>query len=169
MDLSTLMRTTESLLDEGGTAGGTWANGEVSQWLQSAVLEPLRAGQPVYVERRPEFLPRDFDAHFPLYISQESIVLIFAELIFTPEVAGALDLSILLEVSPEETTRRLYEIPPDENRFDPRFTEQYMKREGRIYQDYLRRHQVREKAGIRVDANQSTAFRLEEGEPQPLV
>lgn len=169
MDLSSLMRSTEALLDEGGTAGGMWASPEVGQWLHEAVLEPLRAGEPVYVERRPEQLPRDFDAHFPLYISEESIVLMFAELLFTPEVAGSLDLSILLEVSPEETTRRLYEIPPNEERFDPKFTEQYMKREGRIYQDYLRRNQVREKAGIRVDANRSSAFWLEEAEQTALV
>jgi hypothetical protein len=168
LDLSSLLRSTEVLLDAGEPRGSPWVSAEAGRWLREAVLRPLRAGEAVYVEAKPAPLPADFEAHFPLYISEASVVLLFAEHAFTQEVAEALDLSILLEVSPAETTRRLYEIPADE-RFDSKFTEQYLAREGRIYQDYLDRNRVRERASIRIDANREGAFCLDESEHAPLV
>ncbi|HKI98059.1 MAG TPA: hypothetical protein VKB51_06250 [bacterium] len=168
MDVSSLMRPMEALLEGDGDLADPWVSPEAGRWLCEAVLAPLRAGEPVFVEKRPANLPADFDAHFPLYLSEASVVLLFAELVFTQEVAEALDLSILLEVSSDETTRRLYEIPGGE-RFDPKFTEQYLKREGRIYNDYLQRNRVRERASIRVDANRPGAFQLGETDPAPLV
>jgi hypothetical protein len=168
LDLSSLMRSTETLLEDGPGASGPWVSAEAGRWLREAVLAPLREGRAVYVEQRPALLPADFGAHFPLYISEASVVLLFAELLFATEVAEALDLSILLEVSPEETTRRLYEIP-DGERFDAKFTAQYLSREGRIYQDYLQRNRVRERASVRVDADHPGAFVLDESEHAPLV
>lgn len=168
MDLSTLQRTAESLLEQGDSPDSPWVSAEAGRWLRGAVLAPLRAGEAVFVESPPPELPADFGAHFPLYISEASVVLVFAERLFTQELSDAFDLAILLEVSPEETARRLYEIPAGE-RFDPKFTEQYLQRDGRIYQDYLRLNRVRERASIRVDANREGAFFLEEGKEQPLV
>ena len=167
LDLSSLMHSTEALLERGGS-GSPWVSAEAGRWLREAVLAPLRAGKAVYVEHKPDALPADFGPHFPLYISEASVLLIFAEQALTQDVAEALDISILLEVSADETTRRLYEIPPDE-RFDPKFTNQYLTREGRIYQEYLDRNHVRERASIRIDANREGAFFLDESERAPLV
>lgn len=168
MDLSTLQRSAESLLEQGDAAASPWVDAAAGRWVRNVVLEPLRAGQAVYVESPPAELPADFGAHFPLYVSEESVLLLFSELLFTQDLADLLDLSILLEVSPEETARRLYEIPEGE-RFDPKFTQQYLQRDGRIYEDYLRQNRVRERASIRVDANREGAFFLKEGQSGPLV
>jgi hypothetical protein len=168
LDLSSLMRSTEALLDSGDSKGSPWVSAEAGRWIGEQVLAPLAAGRAVFVEKPPAGLPRIFEAHFPLYISEASVVLVLGELLFTSELADALQLSILLEVSPEETTRRLYEIPGGE-RFDAKFTEQYLSREGRIYQDYLTRHRVRERASIRIDANRAGAFFLAESPQAPLV
>jgi hypothetical protein len=145
-----------------------WVSAEAERWLREAVLEPLRSGAAVYVERPPPALPADFGAHFPFYVSNASVLLLFGELLFTPGVADRLDLSILLEVSPEETTRRLYEIPAGET-FDSKFSEQYMSREGAIYKAYLERNGVRERASLRIDANREGAFFLDERAGRPLV
>ena len=69
---------------------------------------------------------------------------------------------------PGETPRGVYEIPPGE-RFDPKFTRQYLSREGRIYQAYLERHHVRERASLRVDANREGACFALPGNAAPLV
>jgi hypothetical protein len=168
LDVSSLMRAPEALLDAGGTTAQPWVSDAARHWVRTAVLAPLRAGQAVYAETRPPELPADFDAHFPLYLSEASVVLLFGELLLVPEVREALHLSVLLEVAPDETTRRLYELPAGE-RFDPKFTAQYQKREGGLYEDYLQRYRVREQASLRVDANRAGAFFLHEGEQGPLV
>lgn len=168
MDLSSLQRSAEALLEQGDGPHAPWVSESAVRWLHESVVAPLKAGEAVYVESRPPELPADFGAHFPLYVSEESVLLVFSELVFTQELAQAFDLAILLEVSPEETARRLYEIPADE-RFDPKFTRQYLERDGRIYQDYLRQNRVRERASIRVNANQEGAFYLQEGTGTPLV
>ncbi len=132
-----------------------------------SVFRPLKEGRTVYVEQMPGFLPEDFSAHFPLFLTHQSILIVFAELLFIRPISELLDMSILLEVSPEETTRRLYEIPGGE-RFDPKFTEQYMKREGRIYAGYLADHKVKENVMIRVNANQEKALKLNTAVAAPL-
>jgi hypothetical protein len=168
MDLSTLMRSTESLLEAPDSLHQVWVSAEAERWLREDVLEPLRSGAAVYLERPPPTLPADFGAHFPFYVSNASVLLLFGELLFTQGVADRLDLSILLEVSPEETTRRLYEIPAGET-FDSKFSEQYMSREGAIYKAYLERNGVRERASLRIDANREGAFFLDERAGRPLV
>lgn len=168
MDAGALMRSSEALLEAGEAAANPWVSEEAQRWLREAVLVPLGEGRAVYVKQRPAVLPEDFDAHFPLYVSAASVLLLIGELLFTAPVADALHLSVLLEVSPDETTRRLYEMPSGE-KFDPKFTEQYLSREGHIYQDYLERNRVRERVSIRVDANREGAFRLDEREGRPLV
>ncbi len=168
LDLSSLLVSSERVLEQGPQEAGPWVSAAAGRWLREEVLAPLRAGRAVFVEQAPKALPADFGAHFPLYLSEASVVLVFAELLFTTELAEALDLAILLELAPEEATRRLYEIPTGE-RFDPRFTQQYLSREGRIYQDYLARNRVRERASVRIDANHAGAFFLAEREGGPLV
>jgi hypothetical protein len=168
LDLSSLMHSAEALLEAGVPTGSPWVSPEVERWLRASVLAPLRAGQAVYVEKPPAGLPADFGAHFPLYISEASVLLLFGEQVFAPEIAEAADVSILLEVSPEETTRRLFEIPPGQP-FDAKFTAQYLSREGRVYADYLQRNRVRERASVRVNADQEGAFQLQEEAAAPLV
>jgi hypothetical protein len=168
LDLSLLLASCDELLRREPAAGGPWVSPAAGAWVAESVLAPLRQGNPVYQERLPAGLPADFAAHFPLFISRDSVLLVFAELLFTPAVSDHLDLAILLEVSPEELTRRLYEIPSGE-RIDPRFTDQFLVREGHIYQEYLRANRVVEHAALRVDANHPHAFHFSTEPGPPLV
>ncbi|HUJ73653.1 MAG TPA: hypothetical protein VL359_02300, partial [bacterium] len=101
----------------------------------------------------------DFHAHFPLFISEESVVLVLGEMLFVPPVRELLHLAVLVEVTPGETARRLFELPEHEP-FDPKFTTQYMEKEGARYRGYLERNAVREGADLHVDGNVPLAFRL---------
>lgn len=157
LDLSAFLPASE---DTPGTdQSGPWREAGAGQWLLDAVLQPLGAGRRVYIERRPAPAPKDFDAHFPLFLAEESIVLVLAEMLFVPPVRDFLDVSILLQVSPTETTRRLYEIPPGEA-FDPKFTEQYLAGQGGRYREYLERHDVVRRSTLCLDANRPLALVL---------
>ena len=152
LDLSSFLKNSE---DADGSLG--WRDAAAGEWIVEEVLRPLRDGRRVYVETLPQGIPRDFEPHLPLFLSEVSVVLIFAEMLFTAEIAGLLDVSILLEVSPGETARRLYEIPAGQ-RFDPKFTAQYLAHDGRPYRDYLLASGVAEKATIRISAEVPQVF-----------
>lgn len=157
LDLSSLLLDTERLV-EGHEARGPWVEPQAGEWLVEHVFRRARAGERVFLESAPEFVPPAFEPHLPLFISEESVVVVFAEMLFRPPLREFLDLAVLLEVSAEETTRRMYEIPPEEQGLDPRFTEQFLAREGKMYWEYLTHERVAERADIRVDANQAGAF-----------
>ena len=167
LELTHLMTTTEGILSSGADSRPSWLNLEEEQWVSQHIFQPMRSGSQVYIDRAPEGFPEEFSNNFPLYINREAVLIVFAELLFIPTVAEILDITVLLEVSPEETTRRLYEIPTGE-RFDPKFTRQYLKREGRVYRQYLRDYRVEEQATLRVNANKDLAFIFSEGNPAPL-
>ncbi len=167
LDLTHLITATEDILSSGSLSLSPWVNLEIGQWVSREIFQPLRSGSQVYIERPPEGFPKEFSNNFPLYISREAVLIVFAELLFVPAISEILDIAVLLEVSPEETTRRLYELPTGE-RFDPKFTKQYLKREGRVYRQYLRDNRVEEQATLRVNANKGLAYLLSERKPAPL-
>ena len=167
LNLTHLMITTEDILTSDSPSLSPWVTQEIGQWVSKEIFQPLRSGSQVYLEHGPEGFPKEFSDNFPLYVNREAILIVFAELLFIPAVSEVLDITVLLEVSPEETTRRLYEIPTGD-RFDAKFTAQYLKREGRIYRKYLRDNKVEEKASLRVNANKELAFRLNEPTQAPL-
>ena len=156
LDLSTLMRGSERPTDD-APAGADWRTDEAGAWIVG-LLGSIKSGEPAYVETLPPGVPEDFAPHLPLYLSPQSVVLAFAEMPFAPPLMGLFDLTVLLETSPQETTRRIYEI--DEQSFDGKFTEQYLSHEGRAYQRYLEAHAVRTRVTLRVDANRPGAFLL---------
>jgi hypothetical protein len=96
------------------------------------------------------------------------VLLIFSDTLFSSPLFDALHLSLVLEVSPEESTRRLYEIPPDES-FDPKFTKQYLEREGKLYRKYLKENRVLERAALRIDADHPNALHFLTEDGAPLV
>jgi hypothetical protein len=162
LDLTPFLRSSEDETPPGPSGGerhGIWKDGSSGQWLMDTILKPLMAGGRVYFERRPKEAPKDFDAHFPLFLSEESIVLVMGEMLFAPPVRDALDVSILLEVSPAETTRRLYELPPGET-FHPKFLAQYLAGQGGRYRDYLERFQVLRHSTLGIDANRPLALTI---------
>ena len=167
LDLTHLMNTTEEIHSSGSPPKSPWVNLEAGQWVFREIFRPLRSGSQVYIENVPEGFPEEFSNNLPLYISQKSVLIVFAELLFIPAVSEILDIAVLLEVSPEETTRRLFEIPTSEQ-IDPKFTRQYLKREGSVYRQYLRENRVEEQATLRVNANKGLAFFLSERKPVPL-
>lgn len=168
MDFSHLLASTEILLEQDAGSRQPWVNPQVESWVRERLLQPLAGREEVYLESPAPELPADFHAHFPFFLSRESILILFSELLFIPIVTEMLDLSVLLEVSDEEVTRRLYEIPAGE-RFDPKFTEQFLMREGKVYGDYLTNHRVVEQATLRVDANREQAFVLKSDKPERLI
>lgn len=128
-------------------------------WLLKQVLQQLAKGESVHVEIAPDIVPRDFRNHFPLYVSSESVVLVLGETVFQKALRETMHLAILIEVAPEETARRLYEIPDGET-FDDRFTQQYLEHDGRRYSEYLSQHQVVAAAEIHISANSPLKFVL---------
>jgi hypothetical protein len=146
--------------EPGAAAGGLpWRDAGGGKWLLDAILKPLVAGQRIYLERRPPQAPRDFEAHFPLFIAEDAVVVLLGEMPFVPPLRDCFDVTVLLELSPEEAARRLFEIPEGE-KGDPTFTEQYLAAEGRVYGNYLAAHHVVEGASVRIDANRPRAFFL---------
>jgi hypothetical protein len=129
-----------------------WSETPGGLWLLDEVIGPLRAGKRVFVEELPqEGVPKDFESHLPLFLSEESVVLVMGERLFVPAVTAALDVTILLEVSARETARRLYEIPAAQP-FDAKFIDQYLQHEGKAYKAYLEGHRVAENVMVRVSA-----------------
>ncbi|MCH8841849.1 MAG: hypothetical protein IID61_02625 [SAR324 cluster bacterium] len=139
-------------------AGPIWKDAASGHWLMDRVLLPAKAGRRVYFETAPDFLPLEFEPHFPLFLDKESVVLAFSEMPFVSPLAELFNPRILLEVSSWETTRRIYEM--DDEKFDEQFTRQYLEHEGRLYSEYLETQGVRENARLRIDANKPGALRL---------
>lgn len=135
-----------------------WRDPEAGQWLLHEVLGPLKQRHTVALEALPEEVPQAFAPHLPLFLTGESVVLAFAEMPFAPPLVELLDLSVLLDLTPWEATRRLYEI--DEEEVDPHFAEQYLAHEGRAYDRYLEHNAVRQRVDCRVDASVPGVFRL---------
>lgn len=167
MDLSQLMVSQEDMIAENQFQSRDRIRPEVETWISERLIKPLQGGRPVYYEEPDPALPKEFHIHFPLYISNEAVLILFSDTLFIPPISHGLDLFVLLEVSDQETTRRLYEIPEGEN-FDPKFTNLFMEREGKFYNEYLRDNQVLQHAGIRIDANHEHAFFLNPKSVSPL-
>ncbi|MEE8395335.1 MAG: hypothetical protein V3S29_04715 [bacterium] len=157
LDLSSVLGPSGAPAD--GSGGGPWENSTAGSWIIRQVLEPLHQGRRVYFQTAPPDVPQGFEPHFPLFLSEETMVLILGQALFIPAITRLLDFSILVEVSPDETTRRVYEIDPEQP-FDPKFTEQYLRREGGEYRAYLERNNVVEGVSIRVNAEHAGAWRL---------
>ncbi len=161
LDLSSFLASTDVPPPAGAEP---WLDAAAGRWLIEHVLGPAAAGQRIYLEQRPDAAPRDFDAHFPFFVAEEAIVLVLGEMLFVEPIRSLLDLSILVEVSPTETTRRVYEIEVGEP-FDPQFTKLYMSREGHRYWEYLRNNHVLEQADVRINGDRPTALRLVQESP----
>ena len=155
LDLSSVLAGSDSL----GIEPDTWRSAAVGEWVLHELLAPLQAGKRVFVESLPEGVPDDFEAHIPLFLSEESLIVVLGATLFSPPVKALLDFSILFEVSAKETARRLYEIPESQE-FDQRFVTQYLDREGRTYKSYLQNHAVADSVEARVDAERSEALNL---------
>lgn len=168
MDLSLLMVDQDNLSPgEAASSAPLWSSSG-GTWFRESVLEPLVQGKEIYFEHPPKEVTGNFSAHFPLYVSRESVLLIFSEMLFSSPLFEALHLSMVLELSPEESTRKLYEIPPDES-FDPKFTAQYMEREGKVYKNYLKENSVLERVTLRINADHPNAFHFLTENGTPLV
>lgn len=156
LDLSAL-HLGSTTLEVSGEVTGRNADGTPGHWLREQ-LERMHAGEPVFAETLPEGLPQAFEPHLPLFWSPETVLIAFGEMVLAPPLIELFDVTILLENTPAETTRRVYEI--DDDRFDAKFTEQYLQREGKAYERYLAEYRVREFAMLRVDANTPGAYFL---------
>ncbi len=144
-----------------------WVSLTARDWLTSSIVAPLRAGQRIMLEQAPAGIPAEFANHLPLFLTEESVVIFIGEMLFVPDVMEFLDVSALLELTPTESTRRLYEMPAGES-FDPKFTAQFLKKEGCRYHAYLERHAVGQRVDLRIDANRPSGFRYVDEVPPPM-
>ena len=163
-DMNAVVKTTAQMLEDDGETNDWKLKG--ADWFHTVLIPALRNREPFYQEDCPEALHADYGPYFPLFLSEESILICFGEMPFRPPFTDVIDLDILLELSPQENTRRLYEIPAGET-FDPKFIEQFLLREGKVYQQYLETHDVLRRAAIRVNANSENAFYLSDPDSGP--
>ncbi len=159
LDLSSLLAgaPAEGVVGENPAHSFPATIGEV--WWLEYVLQPLAKGGEVYVEKAPQSVPVDFRSHFPLYVHADAVVLMLGETVFQKTLRETMHLAVLVEVTPEETARRLYEIPEGEE-FDESFTKQFLEHDGRRYEEYLAQHQVVAEADIRISANSPRKFEV---------
>lgn len=136
-----------------------WVHEGAREWVVSELFEPLTSGKRFYQEGMPQGFPAEFEGHFPLFISEESILLVMSEMLFTLPLPEYFDLKILLDVSPAESTRRLYDMPMDDS-IDSKFVEQYFLHEGKRYRDYLITNAVEQSVDFYIDANSPNGFHL---------
>ena len=127
--------------------------------MLETVLGPLQSGKRVYVQQVPEEVPENFEAHLPLFLGEETLVVVLGQALFLPEIRELLDFTILLEVSARESARRLYEIPAAQE-FEDRFIDQYLERDGGLYKAYLDEHNVKNSVLARVNAERSGGLTL---------
>ena len=132
-------------------AGPLSPNSPIMWWVDT-VLRPAANGERVYIEAPPSNVPNDMKDLFPLFVSEESVVLLFGEAVFHRALRPLLDLAVLVEVDPSETARRDYEIPEGEA-FDEAMTQQYLEKDGRAYAQYLEANQVVKLADLHVNGN----------------
>ena len=130
-----------------------------AQWLVRSVLEPLAGGKSLLIEKPPAGLPSDLHNIFPLYLSEESVVLLIGENVFHRAIRPHVHLAILIEIAATETARRLYGIPEGEA-FDAALIQQYLERDGRAYQEYLKANQVVDAVDIRLDGSSPRRFKV---------
>jgi len=147
--------------DDGGDDDGArpWRDPAAGAWVMETLLGPLKAGRRVFVETLPPEIPEVLQAHLPLFLSEESIIVILGGQLFSEEILSLLDYSILLEVSAREITRRIYEIP-EAQQFDDKFVTQYLAGQGRAYSNYLHAHSVSANVLVRVNAERSGSLSL---------
>lgn len=138
---------------------GVFPSDPGEQWFLDGVLAQLANGEAVYVEEAPAVVPTEFRHHFPLYLSRESVVILLGQALFQRAIRDKLHLAVLVEVAPAEIARRLYEIPEGQS-FDPDFTQQYLDRDGRGYEEYLSQNQVGTRADIHVDGSSPRWFNV---------
>ena len=128
----------------------------LSTW---SVWEPLAGGKSLLIEKPPAGLPSDLHNIFPLYLSEESVVLLIGENVFHRAIRPHVHLAILIEIAATETARRLYGIPEGEA-FDAALIQQYLERDGRAYQEYLKANQVVDAVDIRLDGSSPRRFKV---------
>jgi len=158
MNLTDLMASSESVLLEPDKPG-PWGDPRLGAWLMDEVFSPLKKGERVYKETPPVGIPADKEFSFPLFISEETVLIIFAEMLFVPQIQKIIDIGIMLELGKDEIVRRAYEIPEDEP-FDTMFVSQYQGKQGRVYDSYLQGAGLPQESMIRVNADHPRAFRM---------
>jgi hypothetical protein len=151
LDLSAL-EAEESLQSESASHGRRRSLLDtVTNWLRQA-----KAGESFSVEALPPGFPQQFEAHLPLFVHGESVLIAFGVKPFDGELGSLFDVRVLLELDEQETVRRIYEL--DLQSQDAEAHElSYDRRE---YEAYLTSNRVRERATVRVDANLPGTFVL---------
>ena len=147
LDISSITPTTEACPTLPKNA--PWQSPKAGRWLIKNMLQPLRQGHAVLIKEIPSDLLLT-DIKPPIYLHTETILLLHAEMLFVQPLQPWLDAHLLLELPPEEQTRRAYEIPPYQS-FDPKFTQQFLKSEGAYYQNYLQHHRVQKLQPISIN------------------
>ncbi len=138
---------------------GYWRSPELQEWMMEEVLTPFAKGKRVFIEESPTLMEPYETNVYPFFLSPEMILVVWGTTVFIPQLQEIMDWNILLELSPRVATARLYGIDEREN-FDPDFIRKYEQTDGRLYSDYLRKHEVSAHIQETVNFDNLYAFRL---------
>ncbi|MGK5093396.1 hypothetical protein WDW89_15475 [Deltaproteobacteria bacterium TL4] len=155
MDLNEVLGN-EFLVQSQGT--NYWRSSEIGNWILDVIVLPYLRGERVYIEKPPEFIELYEITLFPFFLAPEMVLLLWGTTLFLPEFER-FDAHILLELSPKSATARLFGLDDRED-FDSQFIEDYEKKEGKLYREYLDKYHVQDRINYRVDFNNFHAFRL---------
>ena len=136
-----------------------WRSAEIEQWMMRECLLPFSEGRRVFMENPPAFLEAYETNVYPFFLAPEMILVVWGTALFLPPLQHIMDTGILLEMSPKAATARLFGLDEREN-FDPGFIRKYERNDGRLYEDYLRKYNVRDWVTQRVDFDNYHAFQL---------
>lgn len=137
-----------------------WRSAEIQQWMVQELFLPFAKGKRICIEAPPPVMQPYETNVYPFFLAPEMILLVWGNTLFLEPLQSLIHWGILLELSPRVATARLFGIDERED-FDPDFIRKYEENDGRLYEDYLKKHQVRKKIDQRVDFNNFRAFRLQ--------
>jgi len=163
LDLSQVLGTEFNKHDENRSKNisSFWRSNEIRDWVIEDVLSPYCSGKQVYIESPPPILT-DFELTiFPFFLAPEMILLVWGTTVFLPELQKFLDLRILLELSEKNAAARMFALDEREN-FDQSFIDTYLKKEGKLYSEYLKRNKVIDKIDFSINFNNFHAFRFKD-------
>lgn len=139
---------------------GYWRSPEIEQWMTEQLLLPFSQGKRICIDTSPPLMaPYETNA-YPFFLAPEMILIVWGNTLFLEQLQKIINCGILLELSSEVATARLFGIDEREA-FDPDFIRKYEENDGRLYEEYLQKFKVREMVGQRVDFNNFRAFRMQ--------
>ncbi|MDH4225916.1 MAG: hypothetical protein OEW12_09750 [Deltaproteobacteria bacterium] len=160
VDMAHFLKTVDEVM-ESPPESGPWHHGEIRDWLLETILKPAGSGDKILIENGPPLFSSELETLFPFFLAPGSVLILYGEMVFQKEIQPLIDISVLVECSDTEITRRLYEFSEGIH-FEPKFTTAYQETSGKIYNKYLLENQVAAKVDVRLDSSLLGVFVLKD-------